>query len=308
MSKTLLMLIATGEHYHQYISQLLESASHFFIPHDAIIFTDCEDQIRGSQRIHQIKYPSYDFPEASLLRYHAFLSRKELLSEYDYVFYCDVDMTFVGKITEEDVLVKGIVATEHPGYIGEGGPVEKRLESTAFLEMCRPYFAGGFVGGSTEEFLEMSKTIAENIDEDNKYGILAIWHDESHLNKYLHDNPPSRILGPAFCSPAASDSTYYQDILKKADRQAYEPKLQVIHKVFDDDLLKCKICGRPVRHGRNISYGTPSKKGGDDAVKRYVLCGAHPDMLEVRMFNGQHKLCPRITAERMVRIKMGEIV
>jgi hypothetical protein len=226
---------------------------------------------------------------------------------YDSVYYCDVDMTFVSRIGGDDISVKGIVATEHPGYVGEGGPVEKRIESTAFLEICQPYFAGGFVGGSTEEFLKMSKAIAANIDEDRRYGILAIWHDESHLNKYLHDNPPARILGPEFCSPATSESKYYQEILEKAGREAHEPKLQVIHKIFDPDMPKCKLCGRPVRNGRMIKYGKLTKLG-PDAVQTYVLCASHPDMIQVVTFEGLYKLCPKVTADRMVRLRMARVV
>ena len=39
------------------------------------------------------------------------------------------------------------------------------------------------------------------IDEDAEHGITARWHDESHWNRYLIDNPPDVVLpGDWMCS------------------------------------------------------------------------------------------------------------
>ena len=46
--------------------------------------------------------------------------------------------------------------------------------------------------------IELSEQLAERIDEDSSKGIVAIWHDESHLNwwatMHAHD-----IASPAYC-------------------------------------------------------------------------------------------------------------
>jgi histo-blood group ABO system transferase len=61
------------------------------------------------------------------------------------------------------------------------------------------YFAGGFNGGSSYQYLKMAKYISNNIDVDYSKNLIAIWHDESHMNRYFIDNPPTKILSPSYC-------------------------------------------------------------------------------------------------------------
>ena len=66
------------------------------------------------------------------------------------------------------------------------------------------YCCGGFQGGSSKEYLKLCETISANIDQDDKKGILAIYHDESHVNRYFVDNPPTRILNAGYCAPESA--------------------------------------------------------------------------------------------------------
>ena len=43
--------------------------------------------------------------------------------------------------------------------------------------------------------------MAAQIDDDASRGITAIWHDESHWNRYLIDHPPEVALPPTYCCP-----------------------------------------------------------------------------------------------------------
>ena len=71
--------------------------------------------------------------------------------------------------------------------------------------MCKPgeegnyYYAGGFNGGKTKEFLKMSEVIADRVTKDLEKGVIALWHDESHMNRYMIDNPPTLSLTPSYC-------------------------------------------------------------------------------------------------------------
>lgn len=49
-------------------------------------------------------------------------------------------------------------------------------------------------GGRSEAFLKMSRICAENTRIDEKNGVMALWHDESHLNKYILDKNPLILL------------------------------------------------------------------------------------------------------------------
>jgi histo-blood group ABO system transferase len=61
------------------------------------------------------------------------------------------------------------------------------------------YFAGGFNGGTKEQYLKMAQKLATNIRLDYDKNIIAVWHDESHINRYFIDNPPTKILDPGYC-------------------------------------------------------------------------------------------------------------
>jgi histo-blood group ABO system transferase len=61
------------------------------------------------------------------------------------------------------------------------------------------YYAGGFNGGKTDKFLEMAEIIADRVNKDLDNKVIAKWHDESHLNRYLIDNPATLTLSPNYC-------------------------------------------------------------------------------------------------------------
>ena len=46
---------------------------------------------------------------------------------------------------------------------------------------------GGFNGGTAQGFKHLIDTIAHNTDVDEQNSVVARWHDESHLNRYLYD-------------------------------------------------------------------------------------------------------------------------
>ena len=57
----------------------------------------------------------------------------------------------------------------------------------------------GFNGGSTKRFLEMAEVISDRVTNDLDNNIIALWHDESQMNRYLIDNPPTLSLTPSYC-------------------------------------------------------------------------------------------------------------
>jgi len=206
MSKILLCTIATGK-YHHFVSPLLESAKENFFPDigfDVLVFSDRPKDIPNE--VYTSVWYHRPWPYPTLLRYHAFLSQRSLLSSYDYVFYCDIDMLFVDEVS--DILHDGIVATIHPGFYNKTRleyTYETNPNSTAYISPNEgiKYFAGGFNGGSSSEFLKMSDTICKNINSDLENNIVAVWHDESHLNKYLSNYDNIRMLDPSYCFPEA---------------------------------------------------------------------------------------------------------
>jgi histo-blood group ABO system transferase len=198
-----LLIIATNK-YTRFLKPLIESADNYFLKGFEVtyfIFTNQEVSVLSDRQIVKIEVDHKNWPWMTLGRYKIFTEKSELLSKQDYLYYCDADMLFVDSVGSE--ILSERVATQHPGYFGRRGTPETNLNSLACVypheEM--QYFAGGFNGGTSNEYLKMSKVISENIEVDYSRGIIAIWHDESHMNRYFIDNIPTKILNPSYCCP-----------------------------------------------------------------------------------------------------------
>ena len=184
-----------------------------------------------------------EWPLPTLLRYNLFLQQEERLKDFDYIFYIDVDMRITDWIGEE-ILGEGLTAAAHPMYHLRRQyipPYEPNEQSTAYIKrtgrviveggkkIFQPlYFAGGFQGGKTEDFIKAMKVMRERIDKDFNNNYIAIWNDESHWNKYLHDNTPSVILDPSYVYPDSLVADYY---IKVWGRN-YSPKIMTLTKPF----------------------------------------------------------------------------
>lgn len=210
-----LLIMATGK-YTYFVPPLIKSAEkHFCTNHDVtyFIFTDGQIESIPSAHIITIYEKRLGWPFDSMMRYHVYAKHKDLLSAQDYLFACDADMLFVDKVGDE-ILGKR-VATQHPGFIGKRGSYETNVLSTACVlpHEGEHYFAGGFYGGSTVDFFKILDTNIRNIDDDYSRGLIAVWHDESHWNRYCIDNPPTVILNPAYCYPESWNLPYPKKLL-----------------------------------------------------------------------------------------------
>lgn len=178
-----LICVVSGDAYVRYAEQLFSSArEHLKIPHKTYLLEGREG-----------------WPAATLYRYHAIRERFSSLKG-DHLFLCDADMRFESAVGEE--ILGEFVATRHPGYVGQKNlPFERRASSVACVSNGKVYYAGGFVGGERESFLGLVLRMTQQIDHDDEAGVLARWHDESHLNRILNDHPPSVSLSPSYCFP-----------------------------------------------------------------------------------------------------------
>jgi histo-blood group ABO system transferase len=233
--KICILNIATNK-YLQFVNPLLDSIDENFLNgHDisALVFTNHELDVESDRiKISTIEHEPWPIP--TLKRYHYFMKEAEYISQFDYCFYMDVDMEIVGKVGDE--ILGDLVATKHPGMWNKSPDeftYERRNESTAYVPYGegKMYYAGGFNGGKPEYFLKMSKTIVDNIEKDFQNNLIAVWHDESHMNRYLISNPPSTELTPSYCYPEGttqdgSPTKYYP----MGWKVPFEPKILALQK------------------------------------------------------------------------------
>lgn len=218
-----LLVIATNK-YISFLNDLLSSADEYFLPDQNVEYFVFTDQkaigIESKRKINLVKTEHKPWPWMTLGRYEIFSSNAEYFAGTDYLFYCDADMKFCNTVGTE--ILSDRVATQHPGYYGTRGTPEINPESLAcvfpFEQM--QYFAGGFNGGTKTEYLKMAQKLSDNIRLDYNKNIIAVWHDESHMNRYFIDNPPTTILSPNYCTPSnqINKSTKLSAIVKKHEQ------------------------------------------------------------------------------------------
>lgn len=210
-----LLIIATNK-YTQFLQPLISSADDFFLKEQDVtyfIFTNQNLDIKSDRNIVYIPIEHKEWPWMTLGRYRIFSDSKDKLSSMDYLYYCDADMKFLDFIGEE--ILSERVATQHCGYYNQRGTPETNTRSLAcvFPNEEMQYFAGGFNGGESQEYLKMSEILSSNIDTDFNNAIIAVWHDESHINRYFIDNKPTLILDPSYCFHEGSARPFNKRLL-----------------------------------------------------------------------------------------------
>lgn len=223
--KVCILTIATNK-YINFVQSLYDSIAEKFLVDaeiNCLLFTDHEVESSDNVRVHHIDHEPWPIP--TLKRYNYFVREKEFILQHDYCFYIDADMRVKSFVGEE--MLGDLVATMHP-YQSFNSIQEMTYDrNPKCLAYVKPgdegqhYYAGGFNGGKTEKFLEMSEVIADRVMKDLDNGIIALWHDESHMNRYLIDNPPTVSLTPSyvFAEEQMNNPSY-----------PYEPKIVALKK------------------------------------------------------------------------------
>lgn len=237
-----LMFICINQPYWQYMQPVIEGAKNYFLPgHEVEIM--CWTDMPNAQGATIFPTDSVPWPYPTLMRYHLMLNEEEYLKKFDYVFYIDLDMRFVN-IVGDEIFGNGITAAQHPMYALDKKffpPYEPNPQSAAYiprpghinLEGDKPrfeplYFAGGFQGGKTADFIEAMKGTKKIIDADLTQNYIPIWNDESAWNKYLFEHPPAVVLSPSYVYPDSMIKEYYEPIWGRS----YTPRLLTLTKPF----------------------------------------------------------------------------
>ncbi|XP_067296320.1 globoside alpha-1,3-N-acetylgalactosaminyltransferase 1, like 1 [Pseudorasbora parva] len=125
----------------------------------------------------------------------------ELVNKANYIFCLDVDTKFYGRWGVETL--GRLVGVLHPwffDYPRDQFTYERRQESQAFIPAGEGdyYYTAAAFGGSLADVHHLTKTCRKQLNIDAANSIEAIWHEESHLNKYFLYNKPSKILSPEY--------------------------------------------------------------------------------------------------------------
>ena len=220
MNKIAILYICTGK-YSALWREFYESFEERFLTEckkEYFVFTDSPtlEYVGDHSKIHLIPQEALAWPYATLLRFHMFNRIAVDLTGFDYIFFFNANAFAVGKITQEMILPQGkddLSLVRHPAYRNDKPfqfPYDRNFKCNACIPygLGRVYVQGCLIGGTAQAFLHMSQTIANQIDEDLKRNVIALWHDESYLNKYILKHKNFRLLGIEFANPLSSDPEF----------------------------------------------------------------------------------------------------
>lgn len=213
MKKVAILYICTGR-YDVFWKDFYESCERFFLPQlirEYFVFTDAERIYaeENNPAIHKIYQQRLGWPKDTLLRFQLFSTIKNELAVFDYIFFFNANAQIFQPINPEDVLPsedEKLTAVLHPGYYNKKPSrftyESKQKKSMAYIPKGegKYYFAGGLNGGIAKDYLQLITDLKTNIEKDLSKNIIAVWHDESHLNHYLLNRRP-KILSPAYIYP-----------------------------------------------------------------------------------------------------------
>jgi len=109
------VIVATNK-YIQFAPPLIDSIHKHFLKDtdkDYFVFTNVMDH-ELPHEAKKVQILPKGWPGDSYYRYHYFLSIREDLEKYDYIYYLDADMKVVGDVGEE--VLTDLLGIQHPWF------------------------------------------------------------------------------------------------------------------------------------------------------------------------------------------------
>lgn len=217
------LYICTGK-YVTFWKQFFRSFEKRFISDyrkEYFVFTDAEKiYAEEKENVHRIYQKLLGWPGDTLMRFHMFLSIEDLLCKCDYTFFFNANCHCKSRIKAEEFLPveEDLLFVQHPGMYHKTPQqytYERNEKSQAYIPMGEGtvYVCGGVNGGKSRAFISVMKELRDRIDRDQEQGIVAIYHDESHINRYVYEHPGYRLLSPAYCNPQEWKIPYKKKIV-----------------------------------------------------------------------------------------------
>ena len=196
-----ILVIALGR-YESFWEKLYKSCEKYFLPNwekEYFVFTDSKNlKFKTNKNVNAIYQKKLGWPYDSMMRFEMFYRRKPMLERCDYLFFLNINLICKKTIGEEILPTEEndwLTVCTHSGYYNkppEAFPYDRNPNCSAYIPFGegKHYAPGGFNGGRSAEFIKFCEVSAQNVKQDLKNKIIAIWHDESHLNKYILNKTP----------------------------------------------------------------------------------------------------------------------
>jgi len=236
-----------AESFHKNVSGF-ELTFHVFTEQLENVDEFCKLHPEINVRVHKIE--ALGWPLATLYRYKLINSISDQLTEST-LMHLDADMLVRAKFDASftpNLWHGGIGLVAHPGFwrpvgfelvklylqnpkkfvadfksIVENGGLGSWCDdplSSSFVpkKMRHTYYCGGAWMGQNAKFKEMVSDLHSSVSQDEVTGVMATWHDESHLNKWAVSNAHS-TLSPSYCyDPSYPHLRSLGEIIRAVDK------------------------------------------------------------------------------------------
>ena len=226
--KVAISFLGTGK-YLDFLPKYYENIEKYFLPNSdktILAFTDGElDEVPENIKVFSQEH--LNWPYITLKRFEIINKAREIISNHDWFVFIDGDALVVDRIEEEDFFTdKPLFGVHHPCHYLKMPPhnqypgayeITENCNAAVDLEKYQPkvYYQGCFWGGKVPEVCAMIDELEYRVGDDLHRNVVALWHDESHLNKYFIENPDLvHTYGPEYAFP---------EVFK--DQCTFEPKI-----------------------------------------------------------------------------------
>jgi len=199
--KVAIIFIGTGK-YINFLPQYYENIEKNFLPNSEktfLVFTDgtLEDTPDNIIPYYQ---KHLEWPYITLTRFEIINRARDEILKNDLLVFLDADTLVVDKVLDEEFSFdEPLFGVWHPCH-NLGMPPHNKLPgafetnplSLAYVdtekELPTVYYQGCFWGGKVPEVIEMIDELQDRVNKDLGKNVIAVWHDESHINKYFLEN------------------------------------------------------------------------------------------------------------------------
>lgn len=226
-----ILYICTGQ-YNKFFKDFYQSCEEYFLFGFSIkhyfVWTDDDCLGGGRSNVTLIHKECAGFPADSLFRFEMFLNVKNELGKFDYIYFFNANSLFLQPVGEELLpdetgLIMGLWYNktkarwspwrvfDFPAFYS----YERNKHSLAYIPPHGKnylHFMGGINGGRSKEYLEMIEALAKNIRADYDRGIVAIAHDQSHINAYMRTHK-CKIIPKECCWPEEWEADFSPKIV-----------------------------------------------------------------------------------------------
>ena len=196
--KVAISFIGTNK-YLNFLPQYYENIEKYFLPKSEktiLAFTD--GQLNETpENLKVFSQEHFDWPYITLKRFEIINKAREIISDHDWFVFIDADALVVDRIDEDEFFTdKPLFGVHHPCHFlkmqphtESPGAYEQNPKSEAYVDLSKGlpdiYWQGCLWGGQVPQVCDMIDDLQARINRDLENDIVAVWHDESQINKYF---------------------------------------------------------------------------------------------------------------------------